>query len=394
MSPTSASPLDMPLARLWGVGPERGAQLARLGLHTIGDLLLHRPRRHEDRRHFLAIRDLRLGQAATTRGRIVAQGLKTYRKETRSVFEFILDDGTARLHCRWWNLPFMEKYFKVGDDVMVFGKPKALKPRTMDHPETEVVVPGEEMSIHLDRVVPVYPLTEGLPQRWLRSLMWRTLGEWEKQLVEPWPELMLSPSPARAQAIHCLHFPGELDQAELARQRLALDELIELQIRIQTRRRKLQANARGLPCAGDNHLIKPFLGRLGFTLTESQTAVLREIRKDMGGLYPMRRLLQGDVGSGKTVVAACTALMALESGCNAALMAPTEILAEQHFKNFTRWFDPLGLRVELQTGSTKTLNTKDSLLFSPATLGIPAPSKQTEPLPNPLTRPEGSLSPS
>jgi ATP-dependent DNA helicase RecG len=129
---------------------------------------------------------------------------------------------------------------------------------------------------------------------------------------------------------------------------------MELQLGIQGRRKKLQAGARGLPCAGDNRLIKPFLRLLGFRLTAAQTRVLRELRHDMARTVPMRRLLQGDVASGKTVVAACCALMALESGFNVALMAPTEILAEQHFQTFRRWFAPLGIALELQTGAYKT----------------------------------------
>ncbi len=348
--------LASPVTGLSGVGSERAAQLARLKIFTIHDLLLHRPRRHEDRRHFLAIKDLQLGVAATTRGKIVAQGTNYFAKRTKSIFEFILDDGTARLHCRWWNLPFLEKYFAVGDDVMVYGKPNSLKPRTIDHPETENVEAGEEISIHLDRIAPVYPLTEGLPQRWLRGLVWRTLEQCERQIVEP--KEPLASLPTRARAIHLLHFPEEMPDVELARQRLALDEFIELQTQIQMRRRKLQASARGLPCAGDNHFIKPFLHALGFKLTAAQTRVLREIRHDLGGAQPMRRLLQGDVGSGKTVVAACAALMALESGFNVSLMAPTEILAGQHFENFQKWFGPLGVNVELQTGSRKTGETR------------------------------------
>ena len=158
------------------------------------------------------------------------------------------------------------------------------------------------------------------------------------------------------------HFPEELADVEIARRRLALDEFIELQVQIRTRRKNFESHATALPCGGNNRLIKPFLARLGFKLTDAQTKVLREIRKDMGGqpsprgfgtagAHPMRRLLQGDVGSGKTAVAACTALMALESGFNVALMAPTEILAEQHFANFQKWFEPLGVKVELQTGN-------------------------------------------
>jgi len=423
-----------------GVGPERAAQLERLKIFTLEDLLLHRPSRYEDRRHFISISELKLKEPATVRGKIVAQGLKYYSHRQKSIFEFVLDDGTARLHCRWWNLPFMEKYFQVGDEVMVFGKPLSLKPRTIDHPDTEVLEPGEDPSIHLDRIVPIYPLTEGLPQRWLRSLMWRALNQFEDQIPEPLhvggctinsgaaipaaksPADVSSaastaetaagqiagetpapldvrrsrsslPIPTRANAIHMLHFPEELADAELARQRLAFDELFALQLEIQRRRRALEANAEALPCGGTNELMRPFLAALGFKLTAAQTRVLREIRQDMSGgpsarsadshvrangtqssptgsgrderadsavRAPMRRLLQGDVGSGKTAVAACSALMALESGFNVALMAPTEILAEQHFQNFTRWFAPLGVRVELQTGATKTVESRES----------------------------------
>ena len=354
MPPTPVAPLDTPVTELRGVGPERAAQFARLKIFTVGDLLLHRPNRHEDRRHLLAIRDLEEGRSATTRGRIVAQGLKTFAKRTKSVFEFVLEDGTGRLHCRWWNLPYMENYFAVGDEVMVFGKVKSTKPRTMDHPETEVIEGGEELFIHIDRIAPVYPLTEGLPQRFVRGLLWRTLARFEESVKEPHPELVLPDLPSRANAIHMLHFPQELSDVEVARQRLALDEFIELQLAIQRRRRKLQAQASGLPCAGDNRLIKPFLKQLGFELTAAQTKVLRELRRDMGGRFPMRRLVQGDVGAGKTVVAACCALMTIESGYSVALMAPTEILAEQHHRNFKRWFEPLGVPVELQTGNRKT----------------------------------------
>lgn len=323
MPPTSptAPPLTAPVRTLWGVGPERVKQLERLGIVTVEDLLLHRPRRYEDRRKFLPIAQLRVGDPATVRGKIIAAGVKRWRRGERALFECVLDDGSAHLYCRWWQAqPWMEEYFVTGREFLVFGKPESLRPRTMDHPETEWVEPGEENFIHFNRIVPIYPLTEGLPQRWLRGLIWRTLEQCESQIVEPRPGPRLDALPTRANAVRLLHFPGELTDAEQARQRLALDEFLELQVRIQTRRRKFEASAQALPCAGDNRLMKPFLARLGFQLTRAQTRVLREIRADMGAAHPMRRLLQGDVGSGKTVVAACTALMTLESGFNVALM--------------------------------------------------------------------------
>jgi ATP-dependent DNA helicase RecG len=246
----------------------------------------------------------------------------------------------------------MEEHFAVGREFLAFGKAVSRRPRAMDHPETEWIEPGEESFIHFNRIVPIYPLTEGLPQRWLRWLIWRTLEKHGRHIAES--SVGTPGHPSRAAAIHSLHFPEALDEAESARRRLALDEFIALQMQIQRRRRNFESRARALPCGGDNRLMKPFLAALGFKLTTAQTRVLREIRADMGGAHPMRRLLQGDVGSGKTAVAACAALMVFESGFNAALMAPTEILAGQHHQNFTRWLEPLDVKVELQTGSRKT----------------------------------------
>jgi ATP-dependent DNA helicase RecG len=379
----AGSPLDRSVTTLYGVGPERTAQLARIEIHTIEDLLLHRPHRYEDRKRMRTIAELALEEPAITRGKVMAAGVKWFRKHTKSIFELVLDDGTARLHCRWWNLPYMEKYFAIGDEVLVFGKLLGLKPRTIDHPETEVIEGGEESLIHMNRITPVYPLTEGLPQRYLRSLIWRTLNSFESQIQEPWSvnvgQTAKKPTmgsvqyeaasllPSRARAIHMLHCPEHAHEPELARKRLALDEFVELQRKIQIRRRNFATKAEALPCGGDNRLIKPFLARLGFKLTEAQTQVLRELRKDMNGAHPMRRLLQGDVGSGKTVVAACCSLMTLESGHNVVLMAPTEILAEQHWMNFSKWFAPLQIQVELQTGSRKTRSGAGSKNFSGAT---------------------------
>lgn len=354
-----ASPLARPVTSLPGVGPERAALLSRLEIHTIEDLLLHRPNRYEDRQKLLKIAELQLREPAITHGRIVALGTKWFKQHTKSIFEIVLEDGTGRLHCRWWNLPFMDKYFAVGNEVLVFGKPLLLKPRTIDHPETEVLEGGEENFIHLNRITPIYPLTEGLGQRWLRALIWRTLQTCQAEIRDPWPpDLHLPgprtrPLPSRAQAIRQTHFPETSEQIEWARQRLALDEFVQLQSQIQSRRKNFELKAQGLSCGGDNRLIKPFLQKLGFKLTRGQTKVLREVRNDLSGRHPMRRLLQGDVGSGKTVVAACSSLMALESGFQVALMAPTEILAEQHFATFSAWFRSLGVEVDLRTGARK-----------------------------------------
>jgi ATP-dependent DNA helicase RecG len=373
--------LQRPVGSVWGVGEERARLLARLDIFTVEDLLLHKPRRYEDRRKFLPIRDLKLKEAATVRGKIVAAGIKRFKKGTRAMFECVFEDESARLHCRWWQAqPWMPDWYAVGREFLIYGKlDDDKKPRTFTHPETEWVEPGDDEFIHVNRIVPVHPLTEGLTARVMRSLIWRALEKYENEIAEPLLGRVtpcappsVAPQrhaedcapyqhlPNRANAVRMIHFPEELTDVEIARQRLALDEFVKLQTQIQSRRKKFEANAKALPCGGDNRLKKPFLAALGFKLTEAQTKVLKEIRADMSGAHPMRRLLQGDVGSGKTAVAGCTALMALESGFNVALMAPTEILAEQHFRNFEKWLAPLGVKVELQTASKKTFNPQPS----------------------------------
>jgi ATP-dependent DNA helicase RecG len=370
------TPLSAPVTSVWGVGEERAKLLARLLINTVEDLLLHPPRRYEDRRKFLPIRELKLKEAATVRGKIVAAGVKRFRRGARAMFECVFDDGSALLHCRWWQAqPWMEDWYVVGREFLVYGKPDSLKPRNIDHPETELVEPGDDEFIHVSRIVPVHPLTEGLTARVMRSLIWRALENFEKAIVEPAIKPDLKLFPARANAVHMIHFPEEMADVEAARQRLALDEFVVLQFQIQSRRKKFEASAKALPCGGDNRLMKPFLAKLGFKMTDAQTKVLREIRSDMGGAHPMRRLLQGDVGSGKTVVAACATLMAMEGGFNAALMAPTEILAEQHYRNFLNWFEPLGINVELRTGSRKNddsmnLGSQDGKGSLPKTHGL------------------------
>ena len=374
-SPADAAPLgpDSSVTRLRGVGADRAALLGRLGIQTVRDLLFHAPRRYEDRRRFESIRNLELGASVSVRGRIVAQGVNRFRSG-KSVFQFVLDDGSARLHCRWWNLPFLERHFAVGEEVLAFGRVHSIRPRTMDHPETEKVESGDEEFLHVNRWVPIYPLTEGLTQRVMRSLTWQAVEACADTFPEPHPELhvevmelpaedgagelklgmALGRCPLRRDALRALHYPAELVDAERARRRLALDEFIDLQLAIQRRRRNLELRARALPCAGDNRWMRPFLGGLGLSLTGAQTRVLREIRTALGGSVPMRRLLQGDVGSGKTLVAVCAALMTLESGYNVAVMAPTEILAEQLERVFRRALESFGVSVHIHTGSRKS----------------------------------------
>jgi ATP-dependent DNA helicase RecG len=342
--------LARPLVELPGVGGERAAQLARLKCITVGDLLMHRPRRYEDRRDIRLIRDLSSEEARLARGKIMVLGTNHLRGGRRK-FEFVLEDDSGSVRCRWWNCNYMDRLFHRGDDVLVYGKLTGGKLAGLDHPETEIIKSDDDPAVHVNRIVPVYPLTEGMPQRWLRRVIFGLLEKHIEEFAEP--NYTAAGLPSRREAIHQLHFPDDLDQAKAARRRLALDEFVELQSTIRRRRVTMQTKSKALPCAGDGSLVNPFLQQLEFQLTDAQRTVQMEIEGDLNGKHPMRRLLQGDVGSGKTVVAALALLRTLESDYNGLMMAPTEILAEQHYRNFTKWLEPLGIHVRLHTGARK-----------------------------------------
>lgn len=360
------------LADLRGVGPERKEQFQRLGILSVQDLLLHRPRRYEDRRYLKKIQQIGFGEQATTRGVILAAGLKKWAHGSKSVYEMILEDGTGRLYCRWWNMPFVQKYYKVGDELLVFGKCSTRRPLAMDHPETEVLDVASERFIHIDRVVPIYPATEGLSQRSIRALVWSVMEKFEKEISILQDLCSVENLPALADSFKQLHFPVVPEEAGKAREKLAFVELFHLQKELLQRRHNLNRFARATPCPGTNELIRKFLPSLPFDLTESQTKVLREIRADLGRGIPMRRLLQGDVGSGKTLVAACSALMVLENQMSVALMVPTQILAEQHYRNFQKWLEPLNIAVHLVTSEHSEKGSLDQ-----PQLPLAAPSQES-----------------
>ncbi len=241
----------------------------------------------------------------------------------------------------------MDGWFRTGDEMLVFGKLASQKPRAMDHPETERVEAGDDAPVHMDRIVPIYPLTEGLPQRWLRSLAWSIVHAHAPSVPEP--AYTVENLPTRAAAFGHLHFPDELDDSERARQRLALDEFVDFQADLRRRRMAVQSRARATACAGHGRWSKQLLASLPFKLTGAQQRVLGEIQRDLAASVPMRRLLHGDVGSGKTVVAAAAITTVAECGRHTLLMAPTEILADQHARLLRTWLEPLGITVALRT---------------------------------------------
>jgi len=352
----------IPLKSLNGIGKERAKLLAKLKLHTVGDALLYRPRRYENRSNLMTITELSVDEPAAVSGVIAECGVKYWRQRRRSVFECIVEDSTGRLHCRWWNMPFLKRIYQKGQRLFVHGKLKQIKPRTMDHPETEFLTEEneEDASIHMNRIVPIYGLTEGLQQRWLRKFIFLLLQSHGTSLNEPHPDIHKLHRVSFHDAVRHLHAPDSMKDIEPARERLALEEAIEIQQQVQVRRKRFMETMRAVPCQHDNRFIKPFLKNLPFELTPEQVRVMTELRADLSKTHPMRRLLQGDVGSGKTLIATLAALMVLESGMDVLLMAPTTLLAEQHYRTISKWFEPFQISVQLHTSSSKSVRETGS----------------------------------
>lgn len=264
-----------------------------------------------------------------------------------------------QLTLRWFNMTFLQKGIAVGMEMMVYGKIKQVKDRlVMGHPEYEVVKGEEEgeADIHTGRIVPIYPLKGGLKQKPLRVAMARVV----ERVDEKWmPDLLPAPKAggefeglSRARALRILHQPPAMEALEQARRYLALEEFYLLQLKVVRRRMRFKQTS-GHALRPEGRLLGAFREALPFAFTSAQERSLAEIAGDMAMTQPMNRLLHGDVGSGKTVVALAAMLLAVESGRQAALMAPTQILAEQHYQNAVKWLEPLGLRVSLRTGSRK-----------------------------------------
>lgn len=349
--------------------------LAGGGFLTVGDLLTHFPFRYEDRTAFDGWPDSSLppGTALCLQGVVTDVQLKRAGPGKPFVVVTLtppdapgpellssLSSFAAPLSLRWFNMPFIAKSFAADQDVIVYGKPKPAKGGALviDHPEFEILndTPAAEASIHLQRIAPIYGAREGVPQKTLRRAVWNVLEHIEDESL---PDLLPPPSDAgefaggsRAQSLRAIHFPATAAAKDRARRYLALEEFFLMQLEVLRRRQSWDALAGANHC-GPGQLLDHWLAALPFSLTGAQTRCIAEIREDLARTRPMNRLLQGDVGSGKTFVAMAAMLLAVESGCQAALMAPTQILAEQHYLNFRRWLDPLGLRIGLRTASRK-----------------------------------------
>ena len=329
--------------------------LAAAGFHTAAQILDHLPKRYEDRRRFDAFPNQASANPVCLRGTVIDAALKHF-GPSRRFYEVVVMDGSGgvfgsgKVTCRWFNMPFIQKLVATGHEVIVYGKVKECNGRLIiDHPEFEILREGEDAaSIHVERIVPIYRNVPGIAQRRFREII-------HLLLLQTDPETLLvsydvDRDSSRADALKMVHFPESVEEAKAARRRFALEEFFELQLNVVWRRSRHGEQA-GRVLGKRTTFLKKFHESLPFELTGVQKRSIKEIAADMRSTRPMNRLLQGDVGSGKTFVAMAAMLLAIDSGVQAALMAPTQILAEQHYLTFCRWLEPLGIRIALRTGN-------------------------------------------
>ncbi len=333
----------------WLKGREIEA-LEKAAFTCLLSLLDHLPKRYEDRRRFDAFPAQAGGPAVCLRGLVIDTQRKGF--GGKGFYQAVVEEtggiAFARLTCRWFNMPFMQKVLATGHEVILYGKPKeSAGGVVIDHPEFEVVndlEPGT--SIHLERLVPIYRNVSGIAQRRLREILYQALECVDEGSLET--TFSVDETYQRLEAYREVHFPERLSQADAARRFFAKEEFFLQQLRVLWRR-KTNQGLTGRVLAKKTALLTEFYQSLPFDLTGAQKRSVKEIIADMRSARPMNRLLQGDVGSGKTFVAMCAMLLAVDSDCQAALMAPTQILAEQHYLTFSKWLTPLGVTVGLVT---------------------------------------------
>jgi ATP-dependent DNA helicase RecG len=362
---TTSLALDRSLLFVSGVGPARAKALAKLGLLTVGDLLRHYPRTHEDRRLSPSSLWGAPGTAVAVVGEVNDFQVSGGGKDLL-IGRAVLSREGKRVEVLWFRRrsfrfdPFdgLKKKLLPATSLFVYGPwqygPRGLEIRVEDHD-----FPTGEPSPHMDRLVPVYDLTEGVDGKWLRGLLWKVRGA-----VSGVPDVL--PITVRekhglvplAEALDGFHFPRDLDVLEKARRRLAFDEFFSLEVALARVRKTREEGPSGPACRPTREFLSPFRKALGFDFTPAQKRVINEIFEDMGGPRPMNRLLMGEVGSGKTVVAVSSLLLAVEAGHQAVLMAPTEILAEQHAHGLSRLLKGLPVRWALLTGGRKKAESR------------------------------------
>jgi ATP-dependent DNA helicase RecG len=362
---------DFQIQYIKGVGPQRVKLLSRLGIKTVNDALYYLPYRYEDRSNLNKISDLQYSNVETVSGRVISAEVKKLPKRNLKLFELTINDGSGLLKGKWFNQPFMKNNFKVGQEVMLCGTVKR-NPYwgigfEMDNPEYEIIgdvtttQSRDDSFIHTNRVVPVYRTTSGLSVRQIRSIMFNLIHTCITDVCDPIPEEILKRNglPCLSESLSGVHFPeSNVDIGFLNRgtsefhKRLSFDELFMLELGLAVMKRG-NVLEKGIAFNPEGRLLRRLIEMLPFKLTKAQEGVLNEILMDMKRPHPMNRLIQGDVGCGKTVVALMAMMVAAECGYQSALMVPTEILAEQHFINIHTIVEALGLKICLLTGSIK-----------------------------------------
>lgn len=342
--------LVQPVSALKGVGTKTSDLLANLGATTIWELLHLFPRRYDDYSVMKPINQLAYGEQVTIIGTI----WQTRARRTRTnqtMVESIISDGTGNIKATWFNQPWLKNQLAAGMQIVLSGKVDLFLGRLVFN--SPVWEPLEIDPLKTRRIVPVYPLTQGLQANKLREIMQRAVDEWAPRVPDPLPDDIRRRHRFMhlTEALQQIHFPDSQQALEQARRRMAFDELLLLQLGMQGQRQAWTSQP-GLPVEGSEAVLGEFLQQLPFEPTKAQRRVISEIVDDMTVDRPMNRLLQGDVGSGKTAVAAAAMVVAARDGKQAALMAPTEILAEQHFGGLRELLEPLGVSVGLLTGST------------------------------------------
>ncbi|MEO0114649.1 MAG: ATP-dependent DNA helicase RecG [candidate division WOR-3 bacterium] len=351
--------LAMPIQYLKGVGPKRASCLNRIGVETVGDLLFLVPRYYLDRTNLTPIKQLPIGQDVTLMGKIVATGLKKTRLKGDLVRIMVRDD-TGLIEALWFNRPDLKKKFKVNQKVVLSGKVYYYQSKQLINPAYEILEDTKESLDYAGTIIPIYPLTEGLSLWELRRMLKRALELGLPYITETLNETIRNRYnfPSLATALKNLHFPESLTDAEIAKTRLVFEELFFFELLLALRKLHSAEIKKGYALVEKGHLTNQLLAILPFSLTQAQKRVMEEIKSDLAQPKCMNRLLQGDVGSGKTVIAILAMLIAVENGFQAAMMAPTEILAEQHFLVWQEKLQSIGVRVCLLTGSLKVKEKK------------------------------------
>ncbi len=344
-------PYVTPIKYVKMVGPRRAEQLARLKLFTVHDLLYHFPREYVDRSQLVSPFDRHSGDMVTVSGRVLSCQENRSRKNL-IITKAALECTRGIFYAVWFNHFNVKKTLKPGTSLCISGKLNKGFGHLEVHVQDYEIITDEGDSIHAGRIVPVYPATSGVTQRMLRTFMHAALEQWCQSYREFLPRQVLDKEGLMAlpEALQQVHFPDSHDLAEQARRRFVFEELFLFQLQLALLRRNIARVKKQHDYGQVNKLIQKYMAGLGFTLTAAQSRVVGEITADMESPHPMNRLLQGDVGSGKTVVAVLTLLKAVGSGLQGALMAPTEVLAEQHYLALDRSLSLLGVRVALLNG--------------------------------------------